>query len=147
MLLKTIFNIERTWLRPSLSIPAKAYCIVSLTASFAFSLMLSPFSVKYIWFDLLSAGVDLRSTNSNLVRLSTRRVILGLSLNVASHNVCCETPSWRHKNERTVHYSGVISKPCFRKLRYIFLLIAIDTFPFMIGKIYSNSINSLFSFS
>ena len=67
--------------------------------------------------------------------LSIRRVMLGLSLKVALHNSCCVTPSFSHKKMRTVHCSGVISKPFCLKLRDNLRLIAADTLPFRIANI------------
>ena len=51
------------------------------------------------------------------------------------HNSCCVTPSFSHTKMRTVHCSGVISKPIWRKLRDSFRLMAADTLPFSMAKI------------
>ena len=76
------------------------------------------------------------ATAEKQTKLTTKESeLLGLSLKVALHNSCCVTPSFSHKKMRTVHCSGVISKPFWRKLRDSFRLMAADTLPFSMAKI------------
>ena len=83
--------------------------------------------IKLVRRSLLSA---MRTTKCWRSILSIKRVMLGLSLKVALHSSCCVTPSFSHRKRRTVHCSGVISTPFWRKFRLSFRLMAADTLPF-----------------
>ena len=78
---------------------------------------------------------EMRTTRCWRSILSIKRVILGLSLKVALHNSCWVTPSFYHRKISTVHCSGLISNPFWRKLRYSFRLIAAETLPFSMANI------------
>ena len=88
--------------------------------------------IKLVRRSLLSA---MRTTRCWRSILSIKRVMLGLSLKVALHSSCCVTPSFSHRKRRTVHCSGVISTPFWRKFRLSFRLMAADTLPFNMANI------------
>mgnify|MGYP007108707126 CR=1 FL=1 len=101
----------------------------------AFSSSSFPSFVRWIRLVRRSFLSEIRTTRCCRSMLSMRRVMLGLSLKVALHNSCCVTPSFSHRKIRTVHCSGLISRPFWRKLRYSFRLIAAETLPFRMANI------------
>ena len=143
--LKNIF-LSTSWLTLSSSMvmPCNASFNVWLAMTRARSSSSFPSLVRCIRLVRRSFLSEMRTTRCWRSILSIRRVMLGLSLKVALHNSCCVTPSFSHKKIRTVHCSGVISKPFCLKLRDNLRLIAADTLPFRIANMSRMSkLNSL----
>ena len=101
----------------------------------AFSSSSFPSLVRWIKLVRRSFLSEMRTTRCCRSILSIKRVMLGLSLKVALHSSCCVTPSFSHRKRRTVHCSGVISTPFWRKFRLSFRLMAADTLPFNMANI------------